>query len=56
MNLAQVLINVHFSKTIEMHVFEIEINYETYVFEDESPENIEIGGDQLILFRECGIL
>jgi len=42
MNLAQVLSFVHFSKTIEMLVFEIEINYMTYIFEDEHPNLMEM--------------
>jgi transposase, IS5 family len=42
MNLAPVLINVHFSKTIEMLGFEIEINCETYIFEDERPNLMEM--------------
>jgi transposase, IS5 family len=42
MNLAQVLIHVHLSKTIEMLVFEVEINYEIHIFEDERPKIMEI--------------
>lgn len=43
MNLAQVLSFVHFSNTIEVIVFEVEINYETHIFEDERPKIMEIG-------------
>jgi transposase, IS5 family len=42
MNLAQVLSFVHFFEGIEMLVFEIEINYEAYVFDDEHPNPTEM--------------
>lgn len=42
MNLVQVLSFAHFFEAIEMLVFEIEINYEAYVFEDERPNLMEM--------------